>query len=731
VVLEKMEEKFTQPRELVRGVVERIVYVHEDSHYSVLRIGVEHSEIPVTAIGQFLDIQIGEELQLHGYWAQHPKYGRQFRTTSYVRNQPSTLRGIRRYLDSMVDGIGPKLAERLVKYFGLDTLRIIDEEPHRLTEVKGIAKSRVSQIQEAWNRHRVMQEVMVFLRGYDITQNQALRIVREYGQNSIQIVRDNPYRLATDIHGIGFRTADEIARSLGIPADSIERARAAVMFQLERAAEQGHLFLPQDVLISELTSELDLMETRLKEAIEILDRETEIVLDHLEDQTPILYRRVLAACERGSARLVRELLEYRQLPLSFDVSSRLQQFERETDIQLAPPQREAIAMGLTARLSIITGGPGTGKTTIVDAICKLAKEQDQSILLAAPTGRAAKRMEEASGIPAKTLHRLLEFAPQSGQYQRNRERPLKADLVIVDEASMIDIYLFYALVRALPDHARLLLVGDADQLPSVGPGQILRDLIASERIPVTRLTDIFRQRHGGLIVENAHRINQGQIPVLPTPSDRELLDFYFIPCDQPARAANIIVELVTSRIPQRFDFDPLTDIQVISPMHRGDVGVQQLNAMLQQKLQAHQPAISLGEVCFHLGDRVLHTRNDYDKEVFNGDIGWIEEINPANQSLQVRFDERLVRYERHELDDLTLAYAISVHKSQGSEYPAVVIPIMTQHFVMLQRNLLYTAITRGKRLVILVGTKQALKIAVQNQQERQRFSKLISRIQNI
>lgn len=731
--------------QVVRGTVEQIVYNNPENAYTVLRLGVDTGPSPITVTGNFLDLQLGEELQLHGQWKEHTQYGRQFKMLHYERNQPSTLKGIRRYLSSMVDGIGPELAKRLVSYFKLETLHIIEHESHRLSEVKGIAKARVGQIREAWMKHQAVQEVMVFLQSYQVTPNQAQRIYKEYGNETIRLIRENPYRLATDIRGFGFQTADKIALSLGIAQDGPERARAALFYYLEQSSRQGHVFVPRTVLIHEMNEQFQIATERIEESIETLDRENEILVEPYEDGDVALFLRVLAACERGSARRVRNLLYGDNARTSRSLRHSIEAFERESSIELAPEQRKAVEMAATASFGIITGGPGTGKTTIVRAICHWGQLQGWKIKLAAPTGRAAKRLGEASGLPSSTLHRLLEFAPHESKFQRRDEHPLDLDVLIVDEASMIDIYLFYAVVRAIPQGARLLLVGDADQLPSVGPGNVLRDLIHSGVVPVSRLEQIFRQKDTGYIIENAHRINRGCVPIGPTPQKGQLLDFYFIPAKVPFSssrrerernsrntaiwASKTIVEMVTKRIPERFGLSPMEDIQVISPMHRGEAGVQNLNHLLQEALRKGTPHLTMGNLRFHQGDRVLQTRNDYDKEVFNGDVGRIHSIDQENIQVTVCFDERLIVYERAELDDLTLAYAISVHKSQGSEYPAVIVPVLYQHFVMLQRNLLYTALTRGKQLVIMLGTPEALEYAVGNDEIRKRYSRLAWRLE--
>ncbi|HAA55626.1 MAG TPA: ATP-dependent RecD-like DNA helicase [Myxococcales bacterium] len=719
---------FQTPREILRGTVNQIVYSNAETSYTVLRLILNDTEESVTVVGKFLDVQPGEELQLQGQWSENPRYGRQFRCEHYVRSKPSTLKGIQRYLGGMVKGIGPHLAKQLVRYFGFDTLRIIEEEPERLSEVKGIGASRAMQIRAAWQEHQAQQEVMVFLQGHGISLNHSIKIFRTYGQETIGLLRDNPYRLATDIRGIGFRSADQIAQSLGLPFDSPFRAEAGILFHLQMMSDQGHVFYPQTSLLAEVHKELGISIEKLTEAIAVLEGRQEIWLEPFEEDDVAVFRSVLAACERGASSALLKLLNRHTLktPSSFDKAVDL--FEKKFRIQLAPAQRQAVEMALCSPVSIITGGPGTGKTTIIRAVCELIKEQGADILLAAPTGRAAKRLGEATGEQAKTLHRLLDFSPHEFRFMKDKDNPLRADFVIVDEASMIDIFLFYALIRAVPEHAQLVFVGDVDQLPSVGPGNVLSDLIASDTIPVTTLNQIFRQAQHGLIIENAHRINQGLMPILPAPKPNQLLDFYFIPRSQPQQVAQIISDLVCERIPKRFGFQPL-DIQVISPMYRGDIGVTSLNRMLQQRLSNEGASLSFSGNEFFRGDRVLQMRNNYDKDVFNGDVGVIEEIDAKEIKMTVLFDGRAVAYDRTDIDELTLAYAISVHKSQGSEYPAVVIPVHSQHFVMLQRNLLYTGMTRGKRLVVLVGDKRSLNIAVSNDRIRKRCSRLDWRLQ--
>ncbi|OHD72916.1 MAG: hypothetical protein A2V99_05215 [Spirochaetes bacterium RBG_16_67_19] len=696
----------------LEGTLETLTYRNEQTGYSVARLQVPGQSGQVTVVGTLHDPVVGQTLQLTGDWQNHPRYGRQFHIEASRSVSPATAEGIERYLGSgMVKGIGPELARRIVARFGTDSLRVLDEEPKLLSAVPGIGPSRLAALGEAWKAQRGLREVMLFLQSHDIGTANAWRIYRRYGAKSIERIRENPYRLAEEVYGIGFRTADRVAASLGLARDAPARLQAGLLFALGGA--EGHTCLPTDELARRAAVLLELPEERLAEGLRELAAAGRVVLEGA-----CVYLPALHAAEAGIALLLHRLAAAPRTALAAEPEKDIARAQGNLDLTLDPPQAEALAAALREKVLILTGGPGTGKTTILRTL--VAALSGRRVLLAAPTGRAAKRLEESSGREAKTIHRLLEFDWRTGGFRKGPAEPLGCDLLIVDEASMVDTVLMYQLLRALPPAAGLLLVGDADQLPSVGPGNVLRDLIASGRLPVRELTHIYRQAAASLIVTNAHRIRAGRMPE----GDGE--DFYFIEQDSPAKAAEIILQLVTERIPRRFGLDPRADIQVLSPMHKGEVGVQNLNRLLQGALNPGAEGLQRGPWRLSTGDRVLQLRNDYEKEVFNGDIGRISHLD-AGQAV-IEFDGRPVRYELEELDEIALAYAVSVHKSQGGEFPAVVLPVMTQHYVLLQRNLLYTAVTRGRRLVVLVGTRRALHIALSKAGAGSRFTGLARRL---
>ncbi len=720
------DSRETRDATTLEGVLERVVFSNEDNAWSVVRLQVPGYRDLVTAVGNLLGVQPGENLRLSGSWINDPKYGRQFRVASYATVTPATLNGIEKYLGSgLIRGIGKVMASRLVAAFGLETLDVIESRPERLTEVEGIGPKRRKEIVRAWEEQREIKEVMVFLQSHGVSTHYAIKIYKAYGAHATRLVQENPYRLATDIYGIGFKSADKIAAALGIPKDAPQRIEAGTLYLLDQGGDRGHVFLPRKTLIEEAEKLLEAAAGGVETAIAALAETEQIVLEEMPDETAV-FLKSLHAAESGVAARIRTLLIQPMLPLEIDLDRALDWFEKQERIDLARQQRQAIRAGLTRKALVITGGPGTGKTTLVRGIVRILEKKRQKILLAAPTGRAAKRLSEATGGEATTLHRLLEFNPQTRSFDRNREHPLSCDLLIVDEASMLDTVLAHHVLRAVPDHGRLILVGDVDQLPSVGPGRVLADLIRSEAVEVVRLTEIFRQAERSLIVVNAHRVNQGVMPILESVDSQG--DFFFIERTEPEAIVETIAEIVAKRIPGRFGLNPVEQLQVLTPMNRGSLGTDNLNATLRGLLNPEGPMVTRGGHSLRVGDKVMQVRNNYDLEVFNGDIGRVCAIDEVDQIVKVIIDGREVAYDYGSLDELVLAYACTIHKSQGSEYPCVIIPLHTTHYVMLQRNLLYTALTRAKRLAILVGEERALRVAVGNKRVRPRFTRLAERL---
>jgi exodeoxyribonuclease V alpha subunit len=743
--------------EALIGTVERITYYNAENGYTVAQVTPEGRAYTVTVVGNLLEVSPGESLRLHGEWTTHARYGRQFQVQRYTTVLPATAAGIEKYLGSgLIKGIGPVTARRIVRRFKLDTLRIIEEEPQRLREVLGVGKRRSAVIEHAWEEQKAIKEVMLFLQGHNVSTAHAVRIFKTYGDASIDVVRNDPYRLARDIHGIGFLTADKIARELGLAHDSPQRVQAGISYTLSQMADDGHVYSPRGELIHESTQILDVPSELVAEGIEHLSGEQQVRVESVANDQPAsqpalqsfggeqalhetqaVYLPPFYYGEIGVARRLKTMLDTTESCLAFyrgaNLDRVLDHLSAEGGPELNQGQRRAVRTALTHKVTVLTGGPGTGKTTAMQTVIRLLEARDSSYALAAPTGRAAKRLAEATGREARTIHRLLEFRPQKGyRFQRNEENPLETDMVIVDEASMLDLLLTHHLLKAVQPGSHLLLVGDVDQLPSVGAGNVLKDIIQSGVAAVVRLTEIFRQAAGSLIIENAHRINRGEMPrFAEAAAGVGPADFFLFPAEDADRAADLVVDLVQNRIPGRFGFDPTHDIQVLSPLHRGAAGVGELNLRLQAALNppaGGKAERRRGSTLFRSGDRVMQIRNNYDKEVFNGDMGRITTLDPVDQMVRVRIDERDVTYDFSELDELVHAYAVSVHKSQGSEFRAVVAPVLTQHYVMLQRNLLYTAVTRARELVVLVGTRRAIGIAVRNNKIMQRHTALDTRL---
>ena len=706
------------PATLLRCVVERITYQNPENGYSVLKVKVKGYNDLVTLVGNLLEVPVGSVLLCRGEWKVDKRYGSQFVAATWEETMPATVYGIEKYLGSgLVKGIGPRFARAIVQRFGTETIDIIETEIERLYEVPNIGRKRVAKIRESWEKQKDIKNVMLFLQGYGVSTAYAAKIYREYGKESIDKVRENPYRLADDIWGIGFKTADGIAAKMGYEKEDPRRCRSGILYTLGQLSDEGHVYAGEEQLVKTAGQLLEAGETAIRDTLAGMLQAEDLILDKDAIYLPPFYH-----AECGTSRRLRDLAESTGRSLFdglFDPSS----LTAETGIEYDEVQLAAIRQAVTSKVMVLTGGPGTGKTTTTQGIIAALKKAGLRVLLAAPTGRAAKRMSEATGMEAKTIHRLLEYNPQDG-YKRNDENPLEGDALIVDECSMIDILLMNNLLKAVPVGMRLVFVGDIDQLPSVGAGNVLRDIIDSQRIPVVRLVRIFRQAQKSRIVMNAHAINQGRFP--DTSNGRDT-DFFFMREDDPERAAETIVRLVKERLPRAYRESP-DRIQVLTPMQRGVVGAANLNLLLQQALNPSGPSLGRGGYTYRQGDRVMQQRNNYDKDVFNGDLGYIREVDTEERTLKVDFDGKWVEYDITELDELTLAYATTIHKAQGSEYPIVVMPVLMTHFVMLQRNLIYTGITRAKKICVLIGAMKALAYAVRDMSVLKRNTSLRERL---
>ena len=713
--------------ENLSGLIEDVVFFNEENGFAVIKVKAKGHRDPVTIVGSLPSVNPGEWVSAQGRWVQDRQFGQQFRAELLTSTPPTTREGIEKYLGSgMVKGIGPTYAQKLVARFGEGIFDIIENQSARLEEVDGIGPKRRRQIKDAWAEQKVIREIMVFLHSNGVSTSRAVRIYKTYGDDAIEKVRTNPYTLAKDIPGIGFKTADQIAQKVGIPIDSLVRACAGLNHVLLEATGQGHCALPIELLKDETGKLLLVNEQIIDTALQRTLAAGDLVLENVGGED-LVFLPALKRAEEGIAGRIKMLsaAASNYPPIVFDKA--VAWCQERTGKEFAPSQKEALKQALASRALIITGGPGVGKTTLVNAILLILRAKKVNCVLCAPTGRAAKRLSETTGLEAKTIHRLLEVQPATGRFARNESNPIACDLLVVDECSMVDVTLMHHLLRALPARASLLLVGDVDQLPSVGPGMVLRNLIDSGIVSVVRLTEVFRQAAHSRIITTAHRINEGRMPE-PGAKDG---DFFFIDRAEPEQVAETLVEMVKTRIPAKFGFDPLRDIQVLCPMNRGSLGIRELNVRLQKELNPARPGEPVADKFgwkFRVRDKVIQTENNYDKDVFNGDIGQIASIDPDEREISVRFDQREVNYDYGELDELSLAYAITIHKSQGSEFPAVLIPLAMQQYLLLQRNLIYTAITRGKKLVIVIGQSKALAAAVRNNRTGQRFSGLLWRL---
>ena len=705
--------------EHLRCVVERITYRNEENGYSVIKCKAKDYSDLVTVVGAMPDVHVGAVLSLEGFWKIDSKYGRQFSAQKWEEALPATVYGIEKYLGSgLVKGVGPKFAKRIVQKFGKDTLDVIEEQPELLIEVEGIGQVRVERIKKSWQDQKEIKNIMLFLQGHEVSTSHATKIFKTYGSESIAVVKENPYRLADDIWGIGFKTADVIAEKLGIGKDKFVRLRSGILYTLSKLSENGHCYAVRGQLIETAEKLLCVDGAELEITLDEMLRVEDVIRDEEAIYLPPFY-----FSEVGCAKRLRKLMKGRRR-IVLDGEAVTGQIQAQPGVIYDEIQLEAIRVAVSSKVMVLTGGPGTGKTTTTLGIICAYQRAGCQVILAAPTGRAAKRMSEAAGMEAKTIHRLLEYKPSEG-YQRNEEKPLEGDVLILDECSMIDIMLMYNLLKAIPEHMTLIMVGDTDQLPSVGAGNVLKDVMASGCIPVVRLNRIFRQAQGSRIILNAHRINKGEAIDMRGGKDS---DFFFASEETNEGIVERLVKYCTENLPRYYHADPLRDIQVLTPMQRGTVGAANLNQVLQEAMNPQGPALRRGGVCYRIRDKVMQIRNDYDKEVFNGDIGTVRRVDLEDREITVDFDGREVAYDVTELDELALAYATTIHKAQGSEYPIVVMPFSMSHFVMLQRNLLYTGVTRAKKILVLIGEKKAVFYAVRNGRMAERNTRLAERI---